>query len=242
MNSEKDIKRKFDKRKIDPSPQAWEKVTAGLDKKDKSKLKNYMSIFAVAAGFIGLVIVSNWYLWETERPSVISNKASSQPTVVTTKSKSADSVAGTINALSHQESLKKQTEPILNKSLVMHDSETDLDISEEVKIASQEESISSEEPEIEEAIDDQVARLLAEVAEAEEEGSTISNKAIDSLLARAQSRITKRFRPGDAQKFSAIALLEDVEHELDQSFRARVFDALKSGFEKAREAIAARNK
>lgn len=40
---------------------------------------------------------------------------------------------------------------------------------------------------------------------------------------------------------SAEALLYEVEEELDPSFRDRIFEALKDGFMKAREAIVSRN-
>ena len=42
-------------------------------------------------------------------------------------------------------------------------------------------------------------------------------------------------------KVDANALLQSVEDDLEQSFRAKVFDAIKSGYESVKTAVAERN-
>jgi len=97
-------------------------------------------------------------------------------------------------------------------------------------------------PAVEQSVAIEVSRLLAAVQTAEQEGSQVSDYTIDSLLAQAREKIVKdRIYEEQTENLSATALLESVENELDQSFRERVFDALRDGFMKAREAIVSRN-
>jgi hypothetical protein len=97
-------------------------------------------------------------------------------------------------------------------------------------------------PAVEQSIDLEVNRLLAAVQTAEQQGEQVSDYTIDSLLAQAREKIfNNRVYEEQTENLSATALLQSVENELDQSFRERVFDALRDGFTKAREAIVSRN-
>src|SRR5690606_33725577 len=69
----------------------------------------------------------------------------------------------------------------------------------------------------------------------------VSDREVDSLLRAAQQQILREkiFRPEGG--VDALALLAEVEGELDASFRERVFEALKAGYLKMRTAVAQRN-
>jgi hypothetical protein len=94
----------------------------------------------------------------------------------------------------------------------------------------------------EELIDTKIAEIVAQVEMLEKTNSTVTDAEIDLLLRGAQRQILedKIFR-GD-KSVDAMALLADVEDELDRSFRDQIFDALKDGFLKVRTAVADRNK
>ena len=71
----------------------------------------------------------------------------------------------------------------------------------------------------------------------------MTDAEIDVLLAEAQREIiSNQIFNKNTNKVDANALLLDVEAELyPESFRERVFEALKEGFVKARDAVANRN-
>lgn len=90
--------------------------------------------------------------------------------------------------------------------------------------------------------DSKVNEVVASIQDIQKENKTITVEDIDLLLARAQRDIaTNRILNSGNQKIDATALLQDVETELERSFRDKVFDALGEGFNKVRTAVAERN-
>jgi hypothetical protein len=63
---------------------------------------------------------------------------------------------------------------------------------------------------------------------------------VEALLNNARREIETQ-RILNNPKVDATALLEDVEWELEKSFRDKVFDALGEGFQKVRTAVTERN-
>ena len=98
-----------------------------------------------------------------------------------------------------------------------------------------------EEP-VKNLINTEVDNLLSKVEQQENTGVAYSDAEIDKLLREAQREIiTEKLFKNAQQEVSAQALLYEVEEELDPSFRDRIFEALKEGFVKAREAVVSRN-
>ncbi len=69
----------------------------------------------------------------------------------------------------------------------------------------------------------------------------VTNAEIDALLKKAQQEILQEQLFMKGNSVDAMALLTQVEGEMDQSFRDQIFDALKDGFLKVRTAVATRN-
>ena len=91
-------------------------------------------------------------------------------------------------------------------------------------------------------IDAEVNDLISKVQEQQNSGVAYSDAEIDKLLRDAQRDIiSEKMFDRERNTISAEALLYEVEEELDPSFRDRIFEALKDGFMKAREAIVSRN-
>ena len=63
---------------------------------------------------------------------------------------------------------------------------------------------------------------------------------VEALLNNARREIETQ-RIINNPKVDATALLEDVEWELEESFRDKVFDALGEGYNKVRTAVSERN-
>ena len=93
-----------------------------------------------------------------------------------------------------------------------------------------------------EFIQQKIEEVVAGVKELQEENNTITEAEIDALLTKAQSDIaTNRILHSGTAKVDATALLQDVETELEQSFRNKVYEALGEGFNKVRTAVVERN-
>ncbi|GAA3513035.1 hypothetical protein GCM10022393_28570 [Aquimarina addita] len=87
--------------------------------------------------------------------------------------------------------------------------------------------------------DKNIANVVSQIKELQKNDSTITTNEIDQLLLKAQRQITARHTV-KSNTISASALLLDVETELDETFKNRVFEALKSGFQKVKTAVAER--
>ena len=87
-----------------------------------------------------------------------------------------------------------------------------------------------------------INEVLTEIASAQNKGKAVTDAEVDALLQQAAERIAKeKTYSYDPQNIDANALLQDVELEINDSFREKVFEILKEGFNKARSAVANRN-
>jgi len=87
-----------------------------------------------------------------------------------------------------------------------------------------------------------VQDVVAQIKTMNSNGSKISDAEIDSLLKKAQKEIlSNRIYNEQTRMVDAKALLQDVEEDLQQSFRSKVFEALQSGYESVKTAVAERN-
>ncbi|MCK8522250.1 hypothetical protein M0D21_11760 [Aquimarina sp. D1M17] len=88
-------------------------------------------------------------------------------------------------------------------------------------------------------INEKIADVVAQVEQLQKNNTEVSEEEIDKLLRNAQREITSQ-NILKTNTVSASALLQDVENELDETFKHRVFEALKTGFQKVRTAVAER--
>ena len=87
-----------------------------------------------------------------------------------------------------------------------------------------------------------IDEIVTQVKLLQQQNKTVTTAEIETLMAAAQQEIKSNqlFKEGGFE-VDATALLQEVETELERSFRDKVFDALGKGFEKIRTAVAERN-
>ncbi len=73
------------------------------------------------------------------------------------------------------------------------------------------------------------------------ENKDLAETEVDQLLAEAAARLSEKYNKPNSGKINAESLLAEVENDLDQSFRRKVFELLKEGFEEASYAFSNRN-
>jgi len=88
-------------------------------------------------------------------------------------------------------------------------------------------------------VDQKVEEVVAQIGK---NNTEITVEEIDALLANAQRDLqTRKILDQASGKVDATALLDEVEFELERSFRDKVFDALGDQFNKVRTAVSERN-
>lgn len=242
---ERHIKKKLEERKISPSNEAWQQIESSLETQTK-KISRRTYWYAIAASLIGLLIISVAYFnsQDANKPVIeivdVENSKDNNPKrikqtkiVVTNKEEKNYQVDKKSNEVNTETILIKE-KPIKNdKGLAV------------VEPLSQEEKpvkdsfVSKKAEDL--IIDKKVEEVLATVISLESMANQVTEAEIDSLLWSAQQEVLKERLFQQDGKVDAMALLNEVETELDQSFRNKIFKKLKQGFFKARTAVADRN-
>ncbi len=239
---ENQIKSKLAQRELSPSLQSWSKLSQRLDSFENNKKKTNYWWLAVAATivlalFAGVSILTDETeeaipLKVVENPNQKSEKTESQfngrflnPSETMVVESPIDNIVDKKNNASRQEIFNQ--EPKLKYTPVVGEAnDTDLNNSKE------------------DLLDYEAQKLLevvARIKQLNERNNQVTEAEVDSLLKAAQKDIFKQKLINETTKtVDANALLLEVEDELNGSFKAKVYEALKSGFISVKTAVADR--
>ena len=239
---EENMRERLEQREIKPSASAWERIEQGLDTSAKRKYKINYGWLLLAASFIGIVILSGKLFFSKDQehtPQVVESPIEEIKTQIETTTPAEQKQIIIVEEKATSEKL------VLSQEKPVEEGRKEaVEISKKEGIATAEtlKNKPSLEAPVQQKIDDEVDALLAKVHEQQNTGLAYSDAEIDQLLREAQRDIiSEKIFDNERNTVSAEALLYEVEEELDPSFRDRIFEALKEGFLKAREAVASRN-
>ena len=86
------------------------------------------------------------------------------------------------------------------------------------------------------------AEAMTEVLNEIKPNTTVTDREVDSLLKVASKELLKdKLAKESSRTVDAKLLLEDVEDEMGQSFRTKVYEVLKDGYKTVKTAVAQRN-
>lgn len=242
---EKHIKSKLAEREIMPSEDAWKKISSQLNTHTKKPDQNYFW-YGVAASVMVIIALSIFYMnsdrvVNLETDIIVETPAEIVPKESTGKDlkllQKADS-----NAVVMEQKIEKEVQRV-EKETTTKNSFLAESQKQEVTVASRKEEISDNLQTtvvLESVINIKVAEVVAQV-NALELSSEVTDAEVDSLLLNAQQDILREKLFNPDKTVDAMALLTQVEDELDQSFRDQIFQSLKAGFLKVRTAVADRN-
>ena len=238
---EKQIKERLDERRIDPSSDAWKKISGRLETKTVSRKIHYYK-YAVAAMIVGVLLAVYWLYQIPENSALdvvpVVEAPATSPEEKNANESSSDNISPTaVVDDSREEGIKTTEKEFQNQEQVSKKS--DHFASQDMKNI----SIAVEaDPDTDALINAKIDEVVAQVTSIEEDREAITAAEVDSLLRNAQRELLadKEFR--EVQTVDASSLLAGVEDELDKSFRDQVFEKLKAGFIKVRTAVADRNK
>ncbi len=246
---EKYVKDKVRQREITPSDDAWNRIAEQLPVVEKSGRKPIVW-YSIAASFIGILIIT-LYFTQTTTPDLVSptpvviseenDPASITPLV---ESEKEPIVTEEGEAVASQPSTRQNTGQMPSVKVaetVTPVGDKTLEAPVVPNTAVVENIIPEEAKQQELFIESKVAEVVAEVRLLEQNNEALTEAEVDSLLRRAQNELLKERLFKTDNTVDAVALLNEVETELDQSFRDQIFDRLKTGFMKVRTALADRN-
>lgn len=251
INFEENIKDKLERRKLQPTANAWDTLNEKLENNQKKNNKSFwwLGIAATIVGvFLAITFLFNKNNSVEETVVESTNELPADIEVIQEEKTEASKKFNTENEIlaTQTETQKVKTEvesykakPKLNqfrqtkKVQNIADAET---IKEAPQKYEQEQvkQLSFEEQKVQE--------VVAQINEAKENNNEISAEEIDALLNLAQEEIAlKKLYNENTKMVDAESLLQDVEMDLEQSFRDKVFEALKTSYKTVKTAVAERN-
>jgi len=269
FNFEDDVRKKLQEREIAPSEGAWAKLDAQLASTNAYK-KNKFPWLALAASFVGILIVASaWFsqsagdastdvvLEDTTKPEPLNtpdvrpqNTLIKDATVIrpdeqteiaiqevpekekATPTKIPTSPAGKFEEKIMMPKTTERSSYITDAVAKNELPKTPLKQTKQLKI---EERITPQTIESE-----AIAQVVAQVKAIQNKQGVITSESVDLLLSQARKKLQTE-RMLSSSKIDPAALLQDVEMDLEESFRNKVFDALGTGFEIIRTAVVERN-
>lgn len=234
------LRKKLEERRIEPSVKAWDRLEQKLDEAAAPRTMHNLNLYWIAASVLIMCSVGIWmFSGEGELQDV--PKVQITETTNDTKAVKTETVpAGTdktlaetgISEQSINEPEKQSASSYPPEQKVMAFPRPAPEEKEEVLAkAEQEDDLERKK------VDEVVARIM-EI----HEKRAVTDEEIELLLMEVQREIkTQRALIAQTGTVDAMALLNEIETELDKSFRDKVFEALKEGFVKVKTAVANRN-
>lgn len=251
---EENMREKLEKRTIQPSSSAWSTLADRLEVEDKAKSKKSFWWLGIAASIV-LLICSGLFFFNRENEVVDSNIVETTTNQVEIDKNEIVKLPETNNTIvaeeendfkedSYQENntikeqvkraVKTATSKANKEQLALNESKVKPELERVVIVPEAQSDL------LEKKFKEVMAEIITSAKNKTEAG--ISDREIDSLLNLAQKEILKdKIFKKNSRAVDANALLQDVEFELEESFRTKVFETLKNSFETVKSAVAERN-
>jgi len=244
LKFEKDFSEKLNKRKIEPNAGSWEELSLRLNSEEKSKKPIFWWI-GIAATLVGGILIFSMLFNEpiSETPAIVNapaeeilkEKIESQQ-ISFEKPASQEMTEPEKASVKSVENIFSEKEPVANSKLAS--------MGNTQKSSKTENDQTQKDPDLmkDTKISGIPEEVIAEASSKENETGEITDAEVDTLLAEASKQISRdRSAKSVSEKLDAKSLLLDVELELEQSIREKVFDVLKEGYFKAKTAVVNRN-
>ena len=253
------LKEKLENRTLQPSSDAWNDLANRLDKEEKKNSNTRFWWLGIAASIVGVILVTTQFYKNTStvenlpivvetktsiqndsklitepitRDEIVSNSEVEKENIEITTATEVASVTNS-QTTETQESVEKekaklQLETPRNVVASLEKSKDEINDNIPVKVIMSPEEL-------------KIIEVVAEIKQLQASENSVSDKEIDSLLKQAQREILKqRIYNETTRTVNADALLQDVEVELEQTFRTKVFEALKSSYNSVKTAVVER--
>jgi len=247
---EENIKEKLEKRTIKPSANAWNKLSERLERQEEKRGNKAFWWLGIAASIVGVLLVGS-QLFKNNALEEVIPKIVIRPVDVKqdeTNKIATKKIENTIE-ISEEKKIKEDKSPnqIIKKKTIIKASLTQENLLVAQENTQQKLNQKSLKPkkEVSENLTFETQKIqdvVAQIKNLKDKNTVVTNETIDALLAEAQKEIAlEKMYNESTGVVDANLLLQDVEIELDQSFRTKVFKALKESFITVKTAVAQRN-
>ena len=255
IKQEDKMKTKLEKRSLTPSPEGWSMLSNRLDAEQKSKNKSKYWWFGIAASIVGILFVTTMYLnnqsIENNTPGIVNiknNVIHENDSNHIVSPNPDQKVVETKNTV--EKTLTETPLEATIKTVISENNQITNKVPQQEVIAQTEKSTSPEavvqvdiiEKSTVSFEEQKIQDIVAHINDLKSNGTSVTDSEIEKLLNKAQKEIlSHRIYNNNTRTVDANALLQDVEDDLQQSFRSKVFEALQTGYESVRTAVAERN-
>ena len=230
-NFEKDFREKLNQRKIEPSDKAWDRLDAMLSVAEKKEPKKKNRWLYIAASIVGFLLVGTFFF--NQKKNTVETPKN---TIVIEESIKKDSVEKpTLNVVDPVKtevvSSEKESIQNLNKKEIKLNSKPNKTIkNENNQIA--ESSIIIKNNQEKQSINNQTSVV-----------ETSKNETVDQLLNSAEKTVVvdNSAKPKSKVRVNANDLLNQVDGELELSFREKVITKVNKNYQTVKVAVANRN-
>ncbi|WP_417200463.1 hypothetical protein [Bizionia sp.] len=249
---ENNIKKTLEERQIQPSSNAWNQLSESLDKQDKKSSNTYIWFIGIAASIIGLLFVVNTFqpfqeIEKTSNPVVVETSSENNleidskvetPKMVTSSDKENSSL---VEGLATKSSANYQTSKRQKVSAKRY-AAVDKDESREVT-SNNTSDVEKTSEEAKQIINNQATEnMIVQNETANRIIDSDLNLEVEALLKQATSKVSSVSGSEETNyTINPNNLLEDVEMDLEKSFRDKVFETIKTNFTIVKTAVANRN-
>ncbi|MDL5513156.1 hypothetical protein QSE00_15120 [Arenibacter sp. M-2] len=254
LKFEEHIKEELDKREIAPSDRAWDQLSSQLSSKGRDNVKTKFFRLGIAAAIIGLLIVSMVYINRNRVMKKEDIKTVSAPAPVVKGAPAT--LPNNIGVEGNREvaTTKKPSDVLVEKTnktankivpSIAHTPITAQEKNEKLVRGVEHRETKLVEKEWngqDSLINAKIIEVVEQVDLMERTDISLTDAEVDSLLKQAQKELFAESKYLEGHSVDAMALLADVEGELDQNSREQLFEILKAGYIKVRTAVATRNK
>lgn len=229
-NFEKDFREKLNQRTIEPSNKAWDRLDAMLSIAEEKKPEKSNKWLYVAASVVGILLVGTFFFTQnnnaTQTPKkVVIEENTKKDSVLKPVLNNTDPVKTKI-AVSENPSMEnlneeeKKSNQISNKT-IKNESNQIAESSVIIKNNQEKQSINNQ-------------TVIAE---------NTKNSNVDQLLENAENKVVAEnsAKPKSKVKVNANDLLNQVDGELELSFREKIISKVNKNYQTVKVAVASRN-
>lgn len=254
---EENIKDKLERRTLSPTAESWSKLSERLDADEKKSKNSIFWWLSIAAAMLIMVAVTVQFFNTKESKETLPKIVEEDLIEKQLNNNSPEQEDKSIIELANEENKveeKLEKVPTLKASKIINNKDGSINNPEpKIQLAEIDEPQKSEATyvldetdniKLKSEIDEDI--LKNAVADAmktlKSENSSVTDREIDSLLKIASKELVKENLQKETIKLTdAETLLMSVEDEMGQSFRTKVFEALKDSYETVKTAVADRN-
>ncbi|TXE06158.1 hypothetical protein FUA26_14355 [Seonamhaeicola algicola] len=252
-NFDKHIKQALEKRSIQPSNEAWNKLSNRLEFTSNNSTKKGYVWFGLAASVAAILLVAFQFIKtdninnSTIKVVDTSKEENLKTTTNNKQNKGITNKFETNTAITKAAPVVKNNTPIANKIKKTEVPSTVVVASTQQPqlLPKEAETITRPTKKLQEELtfeDQKVQQIVAKVKQLKTEKQQVTDAEIEALLQQAQQEIAfKKIYNESTGIVDANALLRDVEDDIERSFRTKVFDALKASYSTVKTAVANRN-